>query len=364
MTKNILPQERISSVDALRGFTMLWLTALTEVIRHFPDISGKKIISDLAAQFEHVPWNGIHIYDLIFPTFTFIIGVTLPYSYTRRLQKESKTELYKHVFSRSLVLFALGIITFGYNDPGLEAWGFYSVLPFLAFAYLFSSLIMLNTSVRGVCYWFAGIFLFYLLIMKLYPVPGFGSGVFERGKNFNDYIGNLVVANIGIKWKYLLSPFMISGITTSLLGILAGYWLFSDNTQMKKCKYLLLAGVILILSGLLLSFLFPVIKDLWSSSFVLLAGGISSVMLSLFYWLIDIKNYKKWAFIFIVLGMNSITIYVLTFIVNFDNISLILVYGIRESLGVSFAVIISAISAILQWLFMFYLYKNKIFIKI
>jgi len=364
MANQLLPQGRITSVDALRGFTMLWLTSAAEVIRHLPDISGLKFLRVLADQFEHVPWNGMHIYDLIFPMFMFIIGVTLPFSYKKRLDKGSKTELYKHIITRSIVLFALGLITFGYNDPGFEAWGYYAVLQYLAFTYFVSSIIMLNTSVRGVCYWFAGIFLFYFLMMKFYPVPGFGGGIFEKGKNFNDYIAGLVVSNIGIKWKYLLSPFMLSGITTSLLGILAGYWLFSEYTQLKKFKYLLLAGVILICSGLLLSFIFPVIKDVWSSSYVLLSGGISSVMLALFYWFIDIKNYKKWAFIFVVIGLNSITIYTLTFIVNFDNISLILVYGIRENLGVVLNLVISTISAVLQWLFMYYLYKQKIFIKI
>jgi predicted acyltransferase len=361
--------DRLVSIDALRGFTMFMLVAGGYILRALPEISDNSFFRMLYTQMEHVPWEGFRYYDLIFPMFLFIIGLTLPFSYKRRLESASgKGELYKHIFIRTIILFILGLICFGYSDPELkydgEVIGYYGVLQLLAVGYFFASLIMLNTSVRGVAIWAGGIMIFYFLIMKFIPVPGYGAGDFTREGNFNEYISKLVAANIGIKWRILLSPYMIPTVSTALLGVLTGYWLQSDNSKEKKARGMLISAIVLLAAGLIWSIWFPIIKNLWTSSYVLFAGGLTMLNLVLFYWLIDILKYQKWAFFFVVVGTNAITIYMLTHVMNFDNISYFFIYGIRDTLGAAQSLVIALISASLQWLLLYYLYRNRYFIKL
>ena len=361
--------DRLVSIDALRGFTMFMLVGGGYILRALPKFSDNPFFRMLDSQMEHVPWEGFHYYDLIFPMFLFIIGMTLPFSYKRRLESAaSRKELYKHIITRTVILFILGLICFGYSDPELkydgEVIGYYGVLQLLAVGYFFASLIMLNTSVRGVAAWAGGIMIFYFLIMKFIPVPGYGSGNFTREGNFNEYISNLVAANIGIKWQILLSPYMIPTISTTLLGVLTGYWLQSDNTKEKKARGMLISAIVLLAAGLIWSVWFPIIKNLWTSSYVLFAAGLNLLQLVLFYWLIDILKYQKWAFFFVVVGTNAITIYMLTHVMNFGNISYFFIYGIRDSLGAAESLVIALISAALEWLLLYYLYINRYFIKL
>jgi predicted acyltransferase len=361
--------DRLVSIDALRGFTMFMLVGGGYILRALPEISGNAFFRMLYTQMEHVPWEGFRYYDLIFPVFLFIIGMTLPFSYKRRLESASgKRELYKHIFIRTIILFILGLICFGYSDPELkyegEVIGYYGVLQLLAVGYFFASIIMLNTSVRGVVLWAGGIMIFYFIIMKFIPVPGYGAGNFTREGNFNEYISKLVAANIGVKWRILISPYMIPTISTALLGVLTGYWLQSDNTKEKKAMGMLISAILLLAAGLIWSVWFPIIKNLWTSSYVLFAAGLTLLQLVLFYWLIDILKFHKWAFFFVVVGANAITIYMLTHVMSFDNISYFFIYGIRESLGAAQSLVIALISAALEWLLLYYLYRNRYFIKL
>jgi predicted acyltransferase len=200
--------------------------------------------------------------------------------------------------------------------------------------------------------------------MKFIPVPGYGAGNFTQEGNFNEYISKLVEANIGVNWRILLSPYMIPTVSTALLGVLTGYWLQSDNPKEKKALYMLGAGIILTAAGLIWSVWFPIIKNLWTSSYVLFSGGLTLLQLALFYWLIDILKFKKWALFFVVVGTNAITIYMLTHVMSFDNISYFFIYGIRESLGAAQGLVIALISSALEWLLLYYLYRNRYFIKL
>ena len=362
-------QGRLISVDALRGFTMFWIIAGGAVFQSFVKISDNNFTRWLYNQLTHVKWEGFHFYDLIFPMFLFIIGVTLPYSYGKRLRADNnKWHLYRHILIRSLTLFALGLLCFGYTDPELrwegEVLGYYGVLQLLAVASFFASLIMLNTSVRGMVIWAVSILAVYTMIMALIPVPGYGMGNFTDAGNVNTLVSKWVEQHIGIKWRWLLTPYMIPTVTTALIGILTGYWLQTEHTPVKKCRGLLLAGFVLVAAGLLLSLWFPIIKNLWNTSYVLFAGGLSLLFLAVFYWLIDIRQYKKWAFFFVVIGMNSITIYMLTHLISFGDIAYFITYGFNKNLGAWYDFVIAITSLAVQWFFLHYLYRHKIFIKL
>lgn len=365
MTENKRTQyTRLASLDALRGFTMFWIIGGGQIMRSLPSASDNALFRFLADQLEHVEWVGFHFYDLIFPLFLFIIGVTLPFSYLRRLEKEPKRNLYKHIIIRTFTLFILGLIFYGVEDPELKWLGYYGVLQLLAVGYFFASIIMLNTSPRGVTLWACGILMFYFAIMKFFPVPGFGAGDFSKEGNFSNYVSALVAQNIGIKWRILLSPYMIPTTSTALLGVLAGYWLRSDKSPWQKILGLLLGGAMLIPLSLLIALAMPVIKDLWSVSYVLLTAGVSAVLLALFYYCIDVAGFRKWAFFFVVIGMNPIVIYLLARFVDFNGIAIFLTYGFIQKCGRFQDLLLALNVALLQWLLVYYLYRQKVFIKI
>ncbi|MGQ9619778.1 MAG: heparan-alpha-glucosaminide N-acetyltransferase domain-containing protein, partial [Bacteroidales bacterium] len=156
--ENPVLRERLTSIDALRGFTMFWIIGGDRIMRALPKISDNAVFRVLDEQLRHKSWEGLNFYDIIFPLFLFIIGVSSYFSYkSRQGRGESKLNLYKHIFTRAAILFALGLIYYGAKDPQLKSLGYYGVLQLLAFGYLFSSLIMINTSVRGIAIWAGGI---------------------------------------------------------------------------------------------------------------------------------------------------------------------------------------------------------------
>src|SRR5690554_1710880 len=188
--KAINPKVRIESIDALRGFTMFWIIGGDRIMRALPEISDNVVFNFLAEQLRHVDWIGFHFYDLIFPMFLFLIGAVLPYSIGRRIEKgASKSDLYKHIFQRAAMMFILGLIYYGIKDPDLKSLGYYGVLQLLAVGYFFSSIILINTNIKGLVFWTGGILLFYFILLKFIPVPGYGAGVLTQEGNFSNYIG-------------------------------------------------------------------------------------------------------------------------------------------------------------------------------
>lgn len=366
MTEQILnPPKRITSIDALRGFTMFWIIGGDRIMRSLPELSNNIFFTTLDQQLRHVEWIGFHFYDLIFPMFLFLIGVVQPFSIGSRLKKGAKkSDLYKHIFLRAVTMFVLGLIYYGIKDPNLKTLGYYGVLQLLAVGYFFSSLIMINTKINGIIYWAFGIIILYSLSLKFIPVPGFGAGNLTPEGNFSNYIGSLASDVLSPKFRKLFTPYILSPISTGLIGILAGYWIQKDNSPLIKVKGLIFGGTILIFCSMVLSLWIPVIKNLWSGSFVLLTAGISSVLLGVFYWIIDVKGYSRWAFFFIVIGLNPITVYFLARIIDFRAIVTFFLLPLIPYLGKFESFIMACGITLMHWLFVYWLYKRKIFIKL
>lgn len=361
-------QKRVASIDALRGFDMFWITGGEEIIRALHKVSPGPATGALNVQFQHVQWAGFHFYDLIFPLFLFVVGAVLPFSVTKRLEAgASRGRLYQHLVKRLALLFALGLVYNGLLDFDFHQLRIAGVLQRIALCYFFAALIVMNTKVRGQIAFFAGILLAYWAVMMLVPVPGVGSGVLTPDGNLASFIDRHLLPrpyccfaqgdNEGI-----LSTF--PAIATTLLGVLAGQWLRSKRTPNRKTLGLVAAGVASLLAGFLWSFNFPVIKNLWTSSFVLIAGGWSLLLLALFYWIIDVKGYKRWAFFFTVIGVNAITIYLVHQLFDFGTITTIFVHGFINKLG-AIQPLFWAVSVMMTgWLFLYFLYRQKIFLKV
>jgi predicted acyltransferase len=359
---------RVAAIDALRGFDMFWITGGEEVIHSLHRVIHHPVTEVLDRQFQHVPWVGFHFYDLIFPLFLFIVGVVLPFSLTRRLERgASRAGIYRHIFRRFVLLFLLGLVYNGLLDFRFHNLRIAGVLQRIALCYLFAALIVMNTRVRAQAAVAGAILVVYWAILKLVPVPGFGAGVLTPEGNLGAYIDQ----------RFLPRPFCcyifgdnegyvstLPAVATTLLGVLAGHWLRSARAPRRKFVGLTLAGIVSLLVGLGWGHWFPVIKNLWTSSYVLVAAGWSLLLLALFYWIIDLRGFKRWAFFFVVIGVNPITIYLARQLFDFDAIAAVFVHGFIGYLGPVSPIVWALSPLAVGWLILWFLYRQKIFLRV
>lgn len=359
---------RLVSIDALRGFDMFWITGGEEVIHSLHRMIHHPVMDALDRQFHHVPWEGFRFYDLIFPLFIFIVGVVLPFSLTRRLESGAgRAGLYRHIFRRFLLLFLLGLVYNGLLDFRFHDLRIAGVLQRIAVCYLFAALVVMNTGVRGQVAVAGGILVLYWAILRLLPVPGFGAGVLTPQGNLGAYIDQSFLPRPYCCYTFGDNEGIVStlpAIATALLGVLAGHWLRTRQAPRRKFMGLALAGIASLLVGLAWGHWFPVIKNLWTSSYVLVAGGCSLLLLALFYWIIDLRGFKRWAFFFVVIGVNPITIYLARRLFDFNDIAAVFVHGFINYLG-PFKPVAWDLSALaVGWLFLWFLYRQKIFLRV
>jgi predicted acyltransferase len=358
--------DRLMCVDALRGFDMLWIIGGAEVLISLCKASGIGFLSNMEVNFDH-SWGQFHFYDLIMPLFLFIVGVVMPISFGNRLRRGStKKQLYLHVIKRVIVLYILGLIASGhlltFDTTKIHLWT--DTLHAIAVGYLVSSILILEANRK----WQIGITAFlliaYWIVMATIPVPGHGAGIYERDVNLALYVDNAVLGHWqeGGGWTYIITN--MTFICSVMLGVFAGQILVSEQKQMKKAGLLALIGVCCIIVGKVWGIWFPIIHHLWTSTLVLFAGGLSFLLLSLFYLVIDVWGYKKWAFFFVVIGMNAIAVYVATHLFDFTKIGNVFVGGLLKHLG-PWADFVEASAALaVIWGILYYMYRNKTFIKI
>ena len=363
-----LPSGRVASVDALRGFDMFWITGGEEVVHSIYKVFPNPTTAVLDGQFEHVRWAGFHFYDLIFPLFLFLVGVVLPFSLTRRLEAAAnRSQLYRHIVTRLLLLFLLGLVYNGLLDLNVHTLRISGVLQRIALCYFFASVVVMNTRVRGLAIVTGGILVAYWLILALVPVPGVGAGVLTPEGNLAGYVDRLLLPRPFCCYKFGDNEGILStlpAVATTLLGVLAGHWLRSNQTPQRKALGLTAAGLACLLTGFVWGHWFPIIKNLWTSTYVLVAGGWSLLLLAAFYAVIDVWGFRRWSFFFTIIGMNAITIYLAWRLFDFAAIASVFTHGLISYLG-SFQPLFEATSvAAAAWLFLWFLYRQRIFLKV
>lgn len=361
---------RLASLDALRGFNMFWIVGGAELFAALAkrlDFAWLNPISDNLT--EHVKWEGFHFHDMIFPLFLFIMGVTFPFSTARRREENvSRGRLAYRVIVRAAALVFLGWVYYGLFDlKGIEHQRMMGVLQRLGIAWGIAALIALYANARGQAAAAAALLIGYWLSMRWLHAPGFPAGTYSPEGNFANYVDRLVFLPGQLYEKYgdpegLFST--IPAIATALLGILAGHWLRASRAPLKKAQGLALAGVACLALGHLWGLDFPVIKKIWTSSYVLVAGGWSLLLLAAFYWAIDIRGWRRGVFFFTVIGMNPITIYLGQRIIDFDKIATFFFGGLAAHLPALSAIILAASGFGVRWLFLLFLYRRKIFLKV
>lgn len=269
--------------------------------------------------------------------------------------------------TRALTLVILGMIYNGVIRNGFENPRFASVLGQIGLAYLFASLIVIYTrSFKKRLYWLIGILVGYGIVQLLVPVPGVGAGVLTPEGCINGYIDRAMLP--GKLNDEVFDPeglmCIVSAVAITLMGTFAGTILRDKETgNYQKIKTMLIAGASLIIAALIISTFYPIIKRCWTSTYNLLTGGISFILMATFYWIIDVKGWKKWSFFFRVIGMNSIFIYLLYDMVDVGRVSSYIL-GWTVLLG-PFGEIINVVGSImLVWSLLYFMYKKKIFLKV
>lgn len=382
--------KRFVSVDALRGFDMFWILGAGGLAHALPLTDGR-IASQLddqsaqgltgvdrgiylfAEQLEHVAWEGFHFYDLIFPLFVFLMGVSTVFSLGRIVEQHGKKRAYGRLFRRAIVLFLLGILYYGVDDDG-QQFRYLGVLQRIAVCYLFGGLLFLNFRWRGLLLSSVLLLGSYWALMSFVEVPGHGAANWEVGTNLANYIDTYYLG--GYKWngdwdpEGLLStmPAIVSGI----LGIFGGMLLKNPNLTGSMRAILMLAIGGACLGGgygwaayAPLDYNCPIIKTLWTPSFVLFAGGWSFVLLGIFHFIIDVMKFDFWARPFVWIGANAITLYMLNNFVWYGSV----VERITEQSWIAARlshpeITVSALATLVPVGIAWVMYRNKAFIRV
>jgi predicted acyltransferase len=368
---------RLYSLDALRGFDMFWIMGADAIFYSLRDATKSPFWAAIANQFEHPAWNGFHAYDLIFPLFLFMAGVSTPFSVGRELEKgKSREQLLLRVIKRAFILVVLGLIANnGLKIQPIADIRFPSVLGRIGIAYMFANIIFLYSKEWAQMVWFWFFIIGYYLLLKFTSAPGFHPGDLTPQGNFASYIdrtilpGKLYVPypNTTISMHDPEGLFStIPAISTGLLGILTGTLLKNKAlTQMAKTWRMVIVGIIFLILAQVWNLDFPINKNLWSSSFVLNVGGISLLLMAFFYYVIDVLGYKKWAFFFKVIGMNSILIYMSGHFISWGFTNRGFFQWLGQLAGEPYGAVLMAITFVLiKWVFLRYLYEKKTFLRV
>lgn len=422
---------RLMSLDALRGFDMFWIIGADSLVAGLSRMSQNPVTSVLAHQLEHAEWQGFRFYDLIFPLFVFMVGASIVFSLTKLINESERTGAVGRVLRRGLLLFVIGIIySGGFTNPWPDM-RLMGVLNRIALAYTATGLLFCCFKPRilaGIC---AGLLIGYWALLSFVPIRDIqlektnlatlveqagdtrlaaqfreagpastinpstitNSPVWAATKEMYAATTNRVtgkfamgynVANHfdfehlpGKKWDLFWDPegilSTLPAIATCLLGVFAGLILQSTTFgNDKKLFWLFGAGAACVALGWLWGLQFPVIKKIWTSSYVLVAGGYSALLLGAFYLVVDVWKYQKWCQPFVWMGMNAITIYLVKNFLGgtFSKLSARLVGGdiklwfdehVAKGLG---DMIISIVGLLLAFWLVRFLYQRKIFLRV
>lgn len=381
---------RLVSLDAYRGFVMMAMVSdglgLSDVARHFP---GSNLWEFLDYQVSHVQWEGCAFWDLIQPSFTFMVGVAMPYSHASRLSRGQKpVTIGIHVIWRAFLLTFLGVFLRS-DGASMTRFTFEDVLSQIGMGYAFVYL-LIGRGWKTQAIALASILVGYWLAFFLYPLPGPGFDYAAVGvtPDWGPYTGffahwnkntNLAAAfdvwflNL-FRWP---EPWRFNGggyqtlsfipsMATIILGLMAGEYLRGNTSPKAKAQRLFLAGVVCLVAGWILGqTLCPIVKRIWTPSWVIFSGGWTFIMLGCFYTLIDLQGYRKWAFPFVVVGMNSIAIYVMVHLMSGWIVGTYMTHFGQDLFDGLYGPIFRHGAVLLTlWLMLYWMYRKKIFIKI
>ena len=371
---------RLVSIDAFRGFDMMIIMGFAMVFRAL----GKCIYGGtggwMAEQMSHPDWFGLTFYDMVFPTFLFIAGLSFPFSYAKQRENGmSDLAVHMKIFRRAIVLIVLGWVCNGVFTIGFRSLRYGSVLGKIGISWMIAALCYVHFRRVTRIVMCAALLVVYAVLLNVIVAPDYpGSSSFSVEGNFIGWLDRMTMPGVlyqgtHIDGNWVGSLCEPSGLyanlfasATAMLGVFAGEIVRSSRfTGGRKTLFLLLFAAGLLSAGLVMTRFVPLSKKLWSPSFALCVAGYSVAVFAAFYWLVDVMQWRRWSFFFVVIGMNSITIYVLQWFVDFKRISRFFLGGLASLLPPAGGELLLACGYMAAcWLLLFFLYRKKVFLKV
>ncbi|MFN8256070.1 MAG: DUF5009 domain-containing protein [Bacteroidales bacterium] len=373
-----IPNPRLKSLDALRGFDMFWIIGGENVVHNLAKATNLPFFQSLSLQFEHVDWIGFRFYDLIMPLFLFMVGMSIPYALSKRLSEgESKSRIYLHSFKRAVILFIFGMISQCHllTLDISQMHVIHDTLQSIAIGYFFSVIIFSELKLKNQIILTSSILLVFWAVLTFVPVPGQPAGQLLPQNNIAKHIEKFVFGRFDdgpSDYTWFLSS--LGFIVTVMTGVFASTILRSKNLKLKFIKTndlqihkfyaLAITGMAFVVAGRLADIWFPIIKHIWNPSFILFSSGLSYLLMAVFYFIIDVKGYARWAFWMRVIGMNSIFVYMAVHLINFEDIAQNVIFGTEQFLGIYYPVLKSIAGLTIIYVILYYMYKKGTFLKV
>lgn len=354
------------SIDALRGFDMFWIVGGTPLFLAFVRLFVNPLPEWLPKQFEHVPWNGFSAEDLIMPLFLFVVGCAMPFSFGKRMDRgHSRRSLYLKIARRVVILWVLGMIYQGNlckYDLG-QLLLFTNTLQAIAVGYACAAIVMLNFRPTGQIAAIVLLLVIYWALLAFVPVPGHGKVVLEPTANLALWLEERLLGHFR-RGAYVWVLPSLGFTATVLLGVMGGHLLRSQRSAAFKFLLLVAIGGGSLAAGRAWGQWLPINKHMWNSPMVLWSGGLSFLLLAFFYLVIDVFKWRAWAFPFIVIGVNAITAYMLWRVANFRTVADYLVGSLVPRFEVWGDFLHKLVAFAALWVLLWYLRRNKTFIRI
>lgn len=362
---------RLDSIDALRGFDMFFITGGAGLIHALYKACPTSFFAALDTQMTHMTWDGFAFFDMIFPLFLFIAGISFPFSLAASHRRGfSERRIVGNILRRGAMLVLLGWVFNGLFRLDFETMRYASVLGRIGIAWAIAALIYRATTVRTRIWATLGILVGYGLLLTTVTAPDAPAGASPLSIE-----GNIV----GFIDRHCLPGRLLDGsfdplgllstlpaVATALLGMFAGDMIRSSHfSERRRVSMLSGIGFALVFIGLLLDPILPINKPLWSSSYVCFTGGLSMLLFAAFYWIIDVRGWRRWSFYFRIIGLNSITIYMLQKIVDLKGVARFFFGGAANLFPAGWSnVVLAAGYLIVGYVILRFLYERKIFLKV
>jgi predicted acyltransferase len=372
------PTERLGSLDVLRGFDLFCLVFFQPVLMALARVMDVPWLNAITTQFEHVQWEGFAFWDIIMPLFMFMAGASMPFAFAKYLSNGGKVSLYKRILKRVVLLWIFGMMCQGNLlalDPD-KIYFYSNTLQAIAMGYLISAILLLNFKLRGQLIITSGLLVTYWLLLTFVRADGFGGGNFTPNQNLAEYIDRIVlgrfrdravVTEAGLDFGNYRYTWILSSLNfgvTVMTGVFAGHIMKSGLPKLKKVLWLAIGGVAMMVAGQIWGLHMPVIKKIWTSSMTLYSSGICFLLMALFYYLIDYRNYGKYLNWLKIYGMNSILAYMLYSILKLDGVSRSLLFGMEQYLGAYYPVLIRLANVSIIFFILWVMYRQKKFLKV
>jgi predicted acyltransferase len=363
-----IPQERLLSLDFLRGFTMFWIIGGSEVVVSIIGCLYPPLTDAVETQLMHARWRGFTLLDMVMPMFLFVVGTSMPLALAKRIGPgQALRPVYMRIIRRVALLWVLGMLTQMAkqyaDDDDILIELFSNTLQAIAVGYLVTSMALIHLRLKGQVVLLASLIVSYMVLVMFVPFGGHPAGTIDRYANFPRYVDILILDVFRRDHSFTWIITSLGFSASVLLGAMAGHLLRSRLTARRRLLSLVAVGLACTGIGWCWSYSLPFNRHLWSSSMILWAGGWSFLLLALSHALIDVAGYRRWAFPFVIIGSNALLAYILQPLLGMAT------EGFWESVlpgnfpSLPTDLLTNASEVLLLWLLLFWLFRHRLFLR-